>query len=629
MGLFGRLFERIKADPTVLLVLLVCSAVLAVPNFASSTSAAISKPGALDAAFCGAMVLGVCFCSVISQKSYVRVVRVIGLIVGAAFVAFELWCLLRRDQIDGWHYLCTRSGLVYVQHVVRLASVLMLVWSCAGGVAHAGLAATGRVVFAGLLFLAGGFLLAVFATGTRSLAYSLVDPNCASLVGAALAFVCYGLVLIAVLTCGSRTAQWVSASAYFAGSVMGIAASAVLDGSLNIPIRLGFPGMLASCLCAAILPAAALALLFASTPEGDDSATECAEDSGEPGASKSNSKEMLCVALERLEGYDALSGREREVISLDLSGAPSDAIVERLSVSRSTLGTYRSRAYHKLGISDRQELLDLLLRNAEVDADEPSRRNVLSSPLAVGLCVLVVPTLAVCMALAFGRLLPAGALTFVSAIIFSLGLVASIANLFSGPGESRELTFAQFPSLLASAAIAGGLLILCTSCSLVGRVICGVSVFLSWYVLEREQGLENVWTPLCIASGSVYGLVVAAITASVDPGETVLVSWVSILTIASLLTLWAVRGQERAILADYSLHGRERARAYLMGRGLSELETDVAVLTALGFSPRSIAASLCISPHTVSKYRGRSYGKLGVLGRDGLRDLLRKEAGFR
>ena len=156
-----------------------------------------------------------------------------------------------------------------------------------------------------------------------------------------------------------------------------------------------------------------------------------------------------------------------------------------------------------------------------------------------------------------------------------------------------------------------------------------MSVFLSWYVLEREQGLENVWTPLCIASGSVYGLVVAAITASVDPGETVLVSWVSILTIASLLTLWAVRGQERAVLADYSLHGRERARAYLMGRGLSELETDVAVLTALGFSPRSIAASLCISPHTVSKYRGRSYGKLGVLSRDGLRDLLRKEAGFR
>lgn len=629
MGLFGRLFERTKADSTVLLVLLVCSAVLAVPNFASSTSAAISKPGALDAAFCGAMVLGVCFCSVISQKSYVRVVRVIGLIVGAAFVAFELWCLLRRDQIDGWHFLCTRSGLVYVQHVVRLASVLMLVWSCAGDVAHTGHAATGRVVFAGLLFLAGGFLLAVFATGTRALAYSLVDPNCASLVGAAVAFVCYGLVLIAVLTCGSRTAQWVSASAYFAGSVMGIAAFAVLDGALNMPIRLGFPGMLASCLCAVMLPAAALALLFAPTPEGDDSATECVEDSDDPGAGKPNSREMLCAALERLEGYDTLSGREREVILLDLSGEPPDAIVERLSVSRSTLGTYRSRAYHKLGISDRQELLELLLRNAEVDADEPSRRNVLSSPLAAGLRVFVVPALAVCAALAFGHFLPAGALTFVSAILFSVGLVASIANLFGCLGESRELTFAQFPSLLASAAIAGGLLILCTSCSLVGRVICGVSVFLSWYVLEREQGLENVWTPLCIASGSVYGLVVAAITASVDPGETVLVSWVSILTIASLLTLWAVRGQERAVLADYSLHGRERARAYLMGRGLSELETDVAVLTALGFSPRSIAASLCISPHTVSKYRGRSYGKLGVLGRDGLRDLLRKEAGFR
>lgn len=107
----------------------------------------------------------------------------------------------------------------------------------------------------------------------------------------------------------------------------------------------------------------------------------------------------------------------------------------------------------------------------------------------------------------------------------------------------------------------------------------------------------------CTMSPSALTFVYAPAASSIDPGRTVLVPRVAFLAVAVLLAQWAARGKEREVLADFSLHGRGRARAYLMGRGLPELETDVTILTALGFSSTSVAASLCVSSQTVSQHR--------------------------
>lgn len=630
MALFGRLAERIKADPSVLLVLLVGPAVLAVPSFASSTWAAISVPGGLDPAFCGALALGVCLCSMARMESLDRTVRAVGLVVGTGFVALELWCLLQRGQIDGWHFLCTRPGLVQAQHAVRLVSGLALIRSCAGDAPGDWRAAPGGVVSAGLLLLAGAALLVVAASGFTRLAYALMVPDVASVTEGVVAYVCYALMLLGVLACGSRAACWVLVSSHCAGSVMASALLDVCDNLLNMPLSLDVSGTIVCCLGAVALPAAALARLSGALMDGHDPSPEMAQDDGEElGKGPVCPEGVLVTALERLEGAEALSGREREVILLDLSGESSDDMAGRLSVSRASIGTYRSRAYHKLGLSGRQELLGLLLGQAEIEAQAPSGEVSGVRGRASVLRTALLPALIACAALGLSHVVPTGAVTFVSAPVLSVVVVAALANLFDRPARWRELSFAQLPDLLATAALTGGALVLLTSGDLAGRVICGASAVLAWCALARERRIEGVWASLCAGSGAVFGLVVVTIASAVDPGETVLVPCVCALAVSALMTLYAALGRERAVLADCSLRGRERARAYLMGRGLTELEADVSVLTALGFSCASIAVSLCISPHTASTYRARSYERLGVSGRGELRDLLRREAGFR
>lgn len=76
------------------------------------------------------------------------------------------------------------------------------------------------------------------------------------------------------------------------------------------------------------------------------------------------------------------------------------------------------------------------------------------------------------------------------------------------------------------------------------------------------------------------------------------------------------------------LPARERAVHYLIGRGLGELEARVLVLTALGHTRGAICSELSVAPGTVNAYRSRGYRALGVSGAEGLRELLAREAGL-
>lgn len=61
-----------------------------------------------------------------------------------------------------------------------------------------------------------------------------------------------------------------------------------------------------------------------------------------------------------------------------------------------------------------------------------------------------------------------------------------------------------------------------------------------------------------------------------------------------------------------------RLRGYLVGRGLRELEVEVALLTASGASAAQIAQSLSYAPSSVATARREAYRKLGVHARDQL-----------
>jgi DNA-binding NarL/FixJ family response regulator len=65
---------------------------------------------------------------------------------------------------------------------------------------------------------------------------------------------------------------------------------------------------------------------------------------------------------------ERLSGREREVLHLTVAGSSSAEIARRLSLSRKTVDTYRSRVMEKLGVSDLTELIHFAIEHAMAPA---------------------------------------------------------------------------------------------------------------------------------------------------------------------------------------------------------------------------------------------------------------------
>ena len=67
---------------------------------------------------------------------------------------------------------------------------------------------------------------------------------------------------------------------------------------------------------------------------------------------------------EVLSPLERLSKREREVLHMTVAGASSAEIAKRLSLSRKTVDTYRSRIMGKLGVSDLTGLIHFAIEHA-------------------------------------------------------------------------------------------------------------------------------------------------------------------------------------------------------------------------------------------------------------------------
>ena len=74
--------------------------------------------------------------------------------------------------------------------------------------------------------------------------------------------------------------------------------------------------------------------------------------------------------------------------------------------------------------------------------------------------------------------------------------------------------------------------------------------------------------------------------------------------------------------------GVERARHYLVGRGLGQLQSDILIDLSSGEDLSTVCKKNVTTPATVYSYRTRAYEKLGLSSIDELRKLLKDEAGF-
>lgn len=93
----------------------------------------------------------------------------------------------------------------------------------------------------------------------------------------------------------------------------------------------------------------------------------------------------------------------------------------------------------------------------------------------------------------------------------------------------------------------------------------------------------------------------------------------------ALLALALVRGHRPPIAASPTAEGADRIEHYLKGRGLSDLQTRIVLLSLGGRTAPEIAVRLHVALGTVSSYRSRAYAILGVGNLAEARDLIARE----
>lgn len=78
----------------------------------------------------------------------------------------------------------------------------------------------------------------------------------------------------------------------------------------------------------------------------------------------------------RMDGWESLTEREREVAALVAEGMTNQGVAERLVITPATVKNHLSRVFTKLGISRRSELAEeVWRRRRESLLDEPERQD--------------------------------------------------------------------------------------------------------------------------------------------------------------------------------------------------------------------------------------------------------------
>lgn len=334
-----------------------------------------------------------------------------------------------------------------------------------------------------------------------------------------------------------------------------------------------------------------------------------------------------------------LTPREREVVSRLLAGASQSGIARDLGIKPSTVGTYKSRACEKLGVSS----LDELTYDAVV-AQRPEANDGTPSPTRVRLKVTGA-ALVFAAALASGLLRGLRQVQLISPLVL-LGLgvaactVAAGRNTTMTPADRADSERRPWDSV---AALCGALVlrgIAYASLPAFVAVLVLIAVSASWAVIHAcrpsttgaDQTHLDAVGPLAFFLGTCVSLSPAS-------PDIVSLDWLdieprSIYLVASLvLVVSQARAAYLAALsrADASDGPQDESRSlfYLRSQGLGDLEAKAVLMTARGESRAAVCDRLCISEGTLNSYRRRGYARLGVHSREELAHLLSRSVSRR
>lgn len=382
------------------------------------------------------------------------------------------------------------------------------------------------------------------------------------------------------------------------------------------------PAWAAISLCLATIAAAVVLFVLArrqaAIQEGPISACGDERPSAEDPAS------VVREALLSLRGGGALSERELEVACGLACGHPVAEIAQELGVSASTVSTYRARAYEKLGVETNAQLVASLTRPPSTSDPRDAQKPTFRSRMLPGVA-LAAACVAGCLCGCYGgdgaiaaysvALVATGALLVPVGLIRigegGQGLGYSLAGVLEGLSMSAVL-------VLSRAAAPGGFLGAVLLAVLLAMSVA-VSVWAAQEGLGSQQALGVGLGLLALSSVSYSGRYI-------NPWMLLCFTFASIAAAAVLL--WVGARNRRGKLVENTLDGEVRVRSYLEGRGLSSLETGVALMAARGATATETALALNMSPSSVAAYKSRGLKKLGVEGVDELRELLKKDAGL-
>ena len=300
------------------------------------------------------------------------------------------------------------------------------------------------------------------------------------------------------------------------------------------------------------------------------------------GASKKDEKPEKNAAstpFDELANVASLTERERAVAQGLLAGRTQAQIAQALSISASSVATYRSRACEKLGIASLDEL------DPVVPADKNDAIDV-GSPLVPGLLVVGFcgAKLLALLASSFSAL---GALLVLAILLVPPVVALAVARM-------RGLRLWVRPSMTPRCAFLFG------AVALQGLLLGGLpgqsSPFINFFGL---MSVSNDWLSVAAMVGYPLGVLWFASAAFLPRDE---------------------------VTGDF-LDDEDRCVLYLRGRGLGELEARVVTWIASGAGTQLICNRLHVAPGTVNAYRARAYTRLGVHSSRELAELLARDVG--
>lgn len=328
-------------------------------------------------------------------------------------------------------------------------------------------------------------------------------------------------------------------------------------------------------------------------------------------------------ALLGLRGGGALSERELEVACGLACGHSVAEIAQELGVSASTVSTYRARAYEKLGVETNAQLVASLTRPSSQPDSEDAQKPIFRSRLLPGVA-LAAACVAGCLCVCYEG---DGAL-----VAYNVALVAAGALLIAvGPirigegGQSLGYSLAgvlvglSMSAVLVLSPVAPGGFLGVALFAFVLAISVVASVWAAQEGLGSQQALGAGLGLLAMISVSYSGRYIS---------PWMLLCFTLACIAAAAVLLWVGARNRRGKLVENTLDGEVRARLHLEGRGLSSLETGVALMAARGATATETALALNMSPSSVAAYKSRGLKKLGVEGIGDLRELLKKDAGL-